>query len=154
MPARQPTTRAAAAAKRISKTSAERTASAQNNLTILVVDDVSDTRRLYAGYFAHVGARVLVASNGAEALELIEDVPPDAVLLDLSMPQMTGWEVLAKLRSGRSTQALPIVVITGYVAPGVQEAALNAGADLYLTKPCLPHVAFDFILKLVRPKSC
>ena len=122
-------------------------------LTILVVDDVSDTRGMYGSYFAHVGASTIAARDGTEALEVIRRHRPDAVLMDLSMPRMTGWELLKELRAAPETADLPVVAISGYVAPGVQDAILNAGADLFLAKPCLPHVAFNFILQLIRRRN-
>ncbi len=121
-------------------------------VTILIVDDVSDTRGMYASYFAYVGAGILAAQDGEEALEAIDRHRPDAVLLDLSLPKLTGWDVLKALRSKPDTAQLPVVAITGYVTPGIQKALLVAGADLYLSKPCLPHVAFNFIIQLVRAR--
>jgi CheY-like chemotaxis protein len=72
------------------------------------------------------------------------------VLLDLAMPRMTGWEALRSLRRDRQHQDLPVIVLTGQIDPGAQEKALAEGADLFLTKPCLPHVVFSFIVQLLR----
>ena len=119
-------------------------------MTVLIVDDVSDTRRMYGSYFTHVGVQVVFAQDGAEALDIIHRSRPDAVLLDLSMPNVTGWDVLKEIRAERETARLPVVAITGYDAPGMQRAILDAGADVFLSKPCLPHVAFSFITQLVR----
>jgi len=119
-------------------------------LTILVVDDVADTCRMYAGYFRFVGANVVIATDGVEALDAIRRHHPDAVLLDLAMPRMTGLELLTRLRRDPQHRELPIVALTGQVGEGQQELALAAGADLYLTKPCLPHVVFNFIVQLLR----
>jgi CheY-like chemotaxis protein len=118
-------------------------------MTVLIVDDVADTRHMYGGYFKHVGADVVFASDGAEALDVIHRSRPDAVLLDLSMPNVTGWQVLKAIRAERATERLPVVAITGYVAPGVERAILAAGADVFLVKPCLPHTALNVILQLV-----
>jgi two-component system, cell cycle response regulator DivK len=118
--------------------------------TILIVDDDSDVRRMYGSYFSYVGAGTLSARNGAEALELIHSRHPDAMLLDLSMPRMTGWELLKVLRADPATASLPVVAITGHVAPAVEREVLDAGADRFLSKPCLPHIVFNTILQLVR----
>jgi CheY-like chemotaxis protein len=117
------------------------------------VDDVADTCRMYAGYFRFVGAIVVTASDGVEALQAVRDHHPDAVLLDLAMPRMTGLELLETLRRDPRHRDLPLVALTGQVGEGQQELALGAGADLYLTKPCLPHVAFNFIVQLLRGQS-
>jgi two-component system, cell cycle response regulator DivK len=126
---------------------------ANRPVTILIVDDVSDTRRMYGNYFTHAGAGVLSARDGAEALDVIYRSQPDAVLLDLAMPRLTGWEVLKSIRNEQETRQLPVIAITGHVAPGIRDAALHAGADMFLTKPCLPHVALSFILQLVRARQ-
>ena len=119
-------------------------------ITILIVDDDSDVRRMYGSYFQYVGAGTVTARNGTEALEQIRRQPPDAVLLDLSMPRLTGWDLLKILRAEPATARLPVVVITGHVGPGVERDVLEAGADRFLTKPCLPHLVFNIILQLVR----
>ena len=105
---------------------------------------------MYSGYFQFVGANVLTARDGIEALQVVYQYKPDVVLLDLAMPRMTGIEVLENLRRDSRTRDLPIIALTGQVAAGTQESALAAGADLYLTKPCLPHVVFSFIVQLLR----
>jgi CheY-like chemotaxis protein len=122
----------------------------QRPLTILIVDDVPDTCRMYSGYFEFVGAKVLSAYDGVEALQAIYQYQPDAVVLDMAMPRMTGWETLETLRRDPEQSRLPVVVLSGQVMPGAQEKALALGADLYLTKPCLPHVVFSFIVQLLR----
>jgi CheY-like chemotaxis protein len=114
-----------------------------------VVDDVLDTRRMYSGYFKFVGANVLTAGDGVEALQAVYHHHPDAVLLDLAMPRMTGYEVLECLRRDARLRKLPIVAITGQITPESRDAALQAGADLYLTKPCLPHAVYSFIIQLL-----
>jgi CheY-like chemotaxis protein len=125
----------------------------ERGVAILVVDDVSDTRSMYASYFHYVGATVLIASDGVEALRIIEEQEPDALLLDLSMPRMDGGQVLETLRSDARTRDLPVVVVTGKSPAGGMETVLTAGADLYLTKPCLPHIALRFILQVLQDRS-
>jgi twitching motility two-component system response regulator PilH len=122
-------------------------------LTILIVDDVADTREMYAAYFKHVGAGVLKAQDGAAALDLTREHRPDVVLLDLTMPHMSGKDVLVALRADPSTRDIPVVILTGHAMPGTQAEVNKAGADLFLTKPCLPHVVFSFILHLFRQRG-
>jgi CheY-like chemotaxis protein len=117
-------------------------------MTILVVDDSHDIRRLYASYFEYVGARVLVARDGLEALQAVRLFKPDAVLLDLAMPRLTGWEVIDLLRRDPRSRELPIVVLTGYA--DCRDQTLQAGADIFLSKPCLPHEVFGSITQLLR----
>jgi CheY-like chemotaxis protein len=121
-------------------------------ITILVVDDVADTCDMYASYFEYVGAGVLKAHNGAVALALVREHLPDAVLLDLAMPRMPGQNVLEAIRQDPATRPIPVVVLTGHAVAGTEEALLKAGADLFLTKPCLPHVVFNCIIKALRDR--
>jgi two-component system cell cycle response regulator DivK len=119
-------------------------------LTIVVVDDERDTREMYAAQFTAMGARVVVAANGLEGLKLVSSYHPDVLLLDLSMPEMTGWEVAETLRRDPTAASTAIVALTGYAFSGAHAAALKSGVDLYLTKPCLPHVAYELIVDLLR----
>jgi two-component system, cell cycle response regulator DivK len=118
-------------------------------LTILVVDDSHDVCAMYAQHFRHKGATVLTARDGVEALQLTYLYHPDAVLLDMAMPRLTGWEVASTLKKEDRTKNIPVVALTGQVFPGAKELALRTGADLYLTKPCMPDVAYATILELV-----
>jgi CheY-like chemotaxis protein len=104
-------------------------------LTILVVDDVEDTRAMYARYLQFVGMRVQTAMSGTDALQVVLRERPDAIALDLAMPGGTGWDVLRTLRLNTDTRRIPIVVVSGQNA---RESAMNAGADLYIEKPCHP----------------
>ena len=137
-------------AERRSDTGRDTSGTKERPLTILVVDDVSDTRRMYAGYFEFVGARVVTARDGVEALQAVYHHRPDVVLLDLAMPRMTGHEVLESLRRDPRLRELRVIAITGHVTPESRDTAIRAGADLYLTKPCLPHSVFNFIVQLLR----
>lgn len=119
-------------------------------IRVLVVDDSEDIRTLYSSYFNWVGAEVLSAADGLDALDAIRMHRPDAVLLDLAMPGMTGWELLEKMRHDPRTQQTAVVALTGHVFPGSKEFALRAGADVYLTKPCVPQIAWAFILQALR----
>jgi two-component system cell cycle response regulator DivK len=117
--------------------------------TILVVDDQADIREVFEEQFRHLGADVLTARDGVEALDLASRHHPDALLLDLSLPRLSGWQVAERLKKDPLTSDVAIVALSGYVFPGGQDEAHRAGADLYLTKPCLPHVAYAFILDLL-----
>lgn len=99
---------------------------------VLIVEDNSDVRRLYAIGLNQRGYEVKLAANGAEAVERIESERPDVILLDWLMPLMDGGEVLAKL-SENGKASIPIIVISGQPAPPSEERdprILN-----WLTKP-------------------
>jgi CheY-like chemotaxis protein len=99
---------------------------------VLIVEDNSDVRRLYAIGLNQRGYEVKLAANGAEAVERIETERPDVILLDWLMPLMDGGEVLARL-SENGKASIPIIVISGQPAPA------NGDRDprilSWLTKP-------------------
>ncbi|MDX6408113.1 MAG: hypothetical protein QOE13_1184 [Gaiellaceae bacterium] len=106
---------------------------------MLIADDDEDILTLVALRFRRFGLEVILARDGEEALELIQTRAPDAAVLDLAMPKLTGLEVLRRLRSSEATKALPIVMLTARAADSDVELGLEAGADEYITKPFSPQ---------------
>ncbi len=106
---------------------------------MLLVEDDRAGRMLYAGWLADAGFRVEQAHNGLQALERAFDLLPDAILTDLNIPGIDGYELTRRLKSDPRTSAIPIVAISGY-APFAQEPerADRAGCDAMLPKPCEP----------------
>lgn len=100
---------------------------------ILIVEDNSDVRRLYAIGLNQRGFEVKLAANGAEAVERIESERPDIVLLDWLMPLMDGGEVLDRLSRERNVPLIPIIVISGQPAP--EDGPLDPRIRCWLTKP-------------------
>ena len=119
---------------------------ARPEVNILLVDDMTETRELFCLYFDRKGARVRMAADGVAALKAVLAERPDVIVLDLAMPRMTGWEVIRLLRQDERMQGIPIVTLSGQ---GARESALEAGADSYLEKPCLPQDVFDEVLRVV-----
>jgi len=102
---------------------------------VLVVDDMSETRELFCLYFEMQGVRVRMAPDGIAALKAILAERPDVIVLDLAMPRMTGWEFIRLLRQDERMSGIPVVTLSGQDA---RESAIQAGANAYLEKPCLP----------------
>ena len=98
---------------------------------ILIVEDNSDVRRLYAIGLNQRGFEVKLASNGAEAMERIASEKPDVLLLDWVLPLMDGGEVLHKLAVDGGTASIPIIVISGHPAPDKIDPHIHC----WLTKP-------------------
>ena len=119
----------------------------RDRLSVLVVDDVADTRELYQRFFQFQGARVITAGDGVTALQAAVYEHPDAIVLDLAMPGMTGWEVIESLKRNPRTRGIPIVVLSGQ---GAKDSALKAGADSYREKPCLPDELLAEVLRVLR----
>jgi CheY-like chemotaxis protein len=106
---------------------------------VLLVDDVADNRTVYAMWLTTVGFRVAEAANGHEALEAVQRLRPDAVVMDLSLPQMDGWEATRRIRSAPESRDIPVIALTGYALADHAQRARDAGCDLVITKPCLPE---------------
>ena len=105
-------------------------------LTILVVDDFADARLTLKHLLEARAYRVLEATNGEEAVELVQRRCPDLILMDLNMPKMDGLEAAKKIRlSNETCQHVPIIAITAYDTYGMKEAALEAGCDDYIVRP-------------------
>ena len=100
--------------------------------TILVVDDTASVRQLLQDYLTQQGFRVVTAANGQEAIYAARQSNPDAILLDIMMPQMDGFEFLRQYRKERQT---PVIVITAKEEETDAVLGLELGADDYVIKP-------------------
>jgi CheY-like chemotaxis protein len=102
--------------------------------TILVAEDDDDLRGVLTTSLSRNGHRVIQARDGAEALAAIEREPVDLLVLDLVMPNIDGFEVLARLKENKGA-AIPVVVVSGADRSSTELQALRLGANVYLTKP-------------------
>jgi CheY-like chemotaxis protein len=96
---------------------------------ILIVDDAQDLREMFALYLTGKGYRVSMARDGKEGLDKTFGLMPDLGLLDLWLPEISGWEVLHRLKSNARTTHIPVVVLTGHIMAPPREC------DGFLTKP-------------------
>jgi adenylate cyclase len=111
---------------------------AQDPGVILAVDDLPENRDLVSRLLSKVGHTVITAESGEEALELLETMGVDVVLLDLMMPGITGSEVLQRLKEDDRLRATPVIMISGRQDMDQIVACIEAGADDYLLKPFNP----------------
>ena len=103
--------------------------------TILVVDDNPMDQRLAGACVEEHGLSPIFASNGREALEMIERQPPDVVLTDLQMPELDGLQLVQKVRQSHSS--VPVILMTAFGSEEVAADALRAGAASYVPKKLL-----------------
>jgi two-component system NtrC family response regulator len=99
----------------------------------LVVDDEPEVLRIFKRILSAEGAVILAAQSGAEALEIARQTRLDLVILDLKLPDVSGTEVLRRLR--RIDATVPVIVVTSYGSAETVRAAMKLGAFDYLTKP-------------------
>jgi len=106
---------------------------------VLIADDNADSRYLYARQFAADGFRVVTASDGETAYRDAVDLRPDAIVMDLSMPGLDGWEATRRIKRHPRTAHIPVIACTAHVFGAAVERALDVGCDAYVAKPCLPQ---------------
>jgi two-component system, OmpR family, phosphate regulon response regulator PhoB len=105
---------------------------------VLVVDDEADITALVAYHLAKAGYRVSTASSGPEALKAAREERPDVVVLDLMLPGVGGYDVLAELRKREETRDVGVILLTARRDEPDRIKGLTLGADDYLTKPFSP----------------
>ena len=110
-----------------------------NQGRILVVDDDKEVVRLMRAYLEDSGFEVMAAYDGESALHTIRRENPDLVLLDLMLPDRDGWDVTRTIRSDKSLQNTPIIMLTARVDDTDKIVGLEIGADDYVTKPYNPR---------------
>lgn len=110
---------------------------------VLVVDDYDDARELLGIILQHVGFEVLLAANGAEAIETARKSHPDVVVMDLFMPGMDGIEATRRLREDPALRDVPVIAYTARTAPLAEAEQLFTSVCI---KPCSP----DLLIGMVR----
>lgn len=115
---------------------------------ILIVDDSPVVKKIITTNLVKEGYEVIDASDGASALEIIQEEKIDFLITDLNMPKMDGMQLIKELRKNPSYKWLPIVMLT--TNPSEEEKALEAGANLYLKKPVRFEVLLETIQKHVK----
>ena len=117
---------------------------------ILVVDDEPDVRLVARVVLTSAGHEVLEAASGQAALDLLQgDDPPDAVLLDVRMPGMDGWEVLRRLRDDPERGALPVVIFTAHLAARQDAPEPWREFEHFLIKPFSPDALVEAVQKAI-----
>jgi two-component system, cell cycle response regulator DivK len=119
---------------------------------VLVVDDFPDARDLYAEVLELAGFRVEQADNGAAAVERARQLHPSVIVMDLSLPILDGWEATRILKSDPSTCTQRIVAISAHSLDSHIARALDAGADAFLSKPCLPDELVSAVRHLLEQR--
>jgi two-component system, cell cycle response regulator DivK len=106
--------------------------------TVLLVEDNEDNRFIYATALRYTGYEVIEAVSGRQGIEQARTHRPDLILMDISIPDVDGWEATIVLKADPLTRAIPIIAVTAHVLPGDERRSLDAGCDGYLAKPVAP----------------
>lgn len=119
---------------------------------ILVVDDERAIVKLIEVNLRLENYEVLTAADGHEALEQLEEVLPDMIILDIMMPRLDGWEVLRRVRNNDAYRDIPVVVLTARTHDADIIQGWQLGADEYITKPFSP-VALVKMVQMVLERT-
>jgi two-component system phosphate regulon response regulator PhoB len=103
--------------------------------TVLIIEDESDAAELFAEMMRVSGFRVRKTSSSTPALDMMTDDKPDVVLLDIMMPEVSGVDILRRMRGDPALENIPVVVVSAKSMPADIKIGLDAGASIYLTKP-------------------
>ncbi len=118
---------------------------------ILIIDDEEDIRDItQLGLEMSVGWQVLTVSSGQEGLAVAAAEQPDAILLDVMMPEMDGRVTFANLQANPQTQNIPVILVTAKIQASDQESFANLGIAGVLTKPFRPMILAEQICKILQ----
>ena len=115
---------------------------------ILIVEDHPTMREAMRMVLEHEGYTIREASDGASAIAVIKDSPPDLVFLDLNIPGLSGAEVLRRVKADPDTAAVRVIIVTATGEEG-REQVLGLGADEYFTKPFSPTTLLDTVERVL-----
>jgi CheY-like chemotaxis protein len=120
-------------------------------IKILVAEDEPDIRELVAFSLTNIGGfQVVKANNGAQAVEKAREEIPDLILMDVRMPQMTGYEACAKLKEIPETQNIPVVFLSAKGQEKEIKQGMEVGAEEYILKPFAPDALTEQVRKILQ----
>jgi CheY-like chemotaxis protein len=122
---------------------------ARQTPVVLLVEDHDDTRLMYAE-FLRVTFDVREAADGHRALAVLQDVRPDLLITDISLPGIDGFELISMIRNDPISGSIPIICLSGYGGQALEQRARAAGCDRILQKPCMPDELAATASKLLR----
>ena len=120
------------------------------NANILIADDEPNQLELMSFNLSNAGYSIIKATNGKEAIELIENHSPDLIILDWMMPKMSGIDVCRTLRSRPETKQIPIIILSARSEDSDKSLGLDTGADDYISKPFSPKELISRVKALLR----
>ena len=116
---------------------------------ILLVEDNEMNRDMLSRRLERKGFKVIIAVDGQQGLDAVEQERPDIILMDMSLPVLDGWEATRQLKANPDTKDIPIIGLSAHAMAGDREKAMKAGCDDYDTKPVeLPRLLDKIATKL------
>ncbi len=116
---------------------------------ILIVDDSKDNLELFAYFLSEEGYRVSLASDGQEGLDKAFELQPDLIIMDLSLPVVSGWDATHRLKTDEKTKHIPVVILSAYG----DDLASAVGCEASLAKPCVPDILIAEIGRILAERG-
>jgi two-component system chemotaxis response regulator CheY len=120
---------------------------------VLIVDDSEFVRNYHSAILRDASFQVITAGDGMEALEKLFTNPCDLVLTDINMQRMDGYEFIRRVRAEEQYQQLPIIIISTDGKAKDRKKGFDAGANLYIVKPCSPEVMLETLKMVMNAPS-
>ena len=117
--------------------------------SILVIDDDAMNREVMEAFLEIEGYRVILASNGKQGISHLQTASPDLIILDVRLPDISGYEVCRQIRTTQPT--LPIIIVTGFDADDVKDTVFAAGATDFLPRPFGGDDLINRVKSLLQP---
>ncbi len=119
----------------------------------MVVDDSLTVRRVTQRFLVREGYQVVLAKDGVDALEQLQAITPDVMLVDIEMPRMDGFDLTRNVRSDERTRHIPIIMITSRTATKHRNYAMELGVNEYLGKPYQEADLLRFVKGFVNKET-
>ena len=120
---------------------------------VLLIEDFRDAREMYAECLEFSGLAVATAADAVTGLQLAADLQPAVILMDAALPGLSGWDAIARLKANPDTRHIPVLMLTGHVMGEAKARALQAGADGFIPKPCLPDELAEHIFAVLNNRT-
>ena len=118
---------------------------------ILIIEDNEQNMYLMTFLLESHGYDIVQADNGKDGIHRAKEIQPDAILLDIQLPELNGYQVAEELRKDHSLGNIPIIAVTSYAMPGDKEKILAAGAAGYIEKPINPESFISQLQEYLSP---
>lgn len=123
------------------------------DLRVLLVEDNYDNYEMVRFLLERAGYTVIGARTGREAVTAAKEHKPDVILMDLSLPEMDGWEAAREIKNDPEITNIPLIALTAHTLPGDRKKALESGFDDYISKPINVPAFYDIVKDVLNEKS-
>jgi CheY-like chemotaxis protein len=120
---------------------------------VLLVEDNYDNFEMVRFLLERADYTVVGARNGREAVAAARELKPDVILMDLSLPEMDGWEAAREIKSDPEISGIPLIALTAHTLPGDRQKAMEAGFDNYISKPINVPAFYDMVSAVFKGNS-